>query len=39
MNLMEGDTGNADDADESSVSGNNAINKYFDILVLFHCYH
>ena len=32
---MEGDTENADDADESSVSGNNAINKYFDIIVLF----
>ena len=27
---MEGDTENADDADESSVSSNNAINKYFD---------
>ena len=35
---MEGDTENADDADESSVSGNNDINKYFDIIVLFHCY-
>ena len=32
---MEGDTENADDADESSVSGNNAINKYFDYYCTF----